>query len=90
MNINEEERRARLLKSRADRLPDIKKQFEAAQGRNFNSNFAPGGKDAALVGNKGGSKKNASQGAKNGSQGKNTPKKGAKTVKNAKNSCIII
>ncbi|MBR3386396.1 ribonuclease J [Candidatus Saccharibacteria bacterium] len=49
MNINEEERRARLLKSRAERLPDIKKQFEEAQSRNFNSNFAPGGKDAGLV-----------------------------------------
>ena len=40
MNIKEEERRARLLKSRAERLPDIKKQFEEAQKRNFNSNFA--------------------------------------------------
>ena len=46
MNLKEEERRARLLKSRAERLPDIKKQFEEMQGRNFNSNFAPGGKDA--------------------------------------------
>ena len=45
MNLKEEERRARLLKSRAERLPDIKKQFEEAQNRNFNSNFAPGGKD---------------------------------------------
>ena len=49
MNKKEEERRARLLKSRAERLPDIKKQFEEAQNRNFNSNFAPGGKDEALV-----------------------------------------
>lgn len=49
MNINEEERRARLLKSRAERLPDIKKQFEEAQKRNFNSNFKVGGKDEALV-----------------------------------------
>ena len=49
MNINEEERRARLLKSRAERLPDIKKQFEEAQKRNFNSNFQPGGKDEKLV-----------------------------------------
>lgn len=49
MNINEEERRARLLKMRAERLPDIKKQFEEAQKRNFNSNFAEGGKDANLV-----------------------------------------
>lgn len=49
MNIKEEERRARLLKSRAERLPDIKKQFEEAQKRNFNSNFQPGGKDEKLV-----------------------------------------
>ena len=49
MKINEEERRARLLKSRAERLPDIKKQFEEAQNRNFNSNFKEGGKDAELV-----------------------------------------
>ena len=39
MNLKEEERRARLLQSRAERLPDIKKQFEESQGRNFNSNF---------------------------------------------------
>ena len=49
MNIKEEERRARLLKSRAERLPDIKRQFEEAQNRNFNSNFKPGGKDEKLV-----------------------------------------
>ena len=49
MNKKEEERRARLLKSRAERLPDIKKQFEEVQNRNFNSNFAPGGKDENLV-----------------------------------------
>ena len=56
MNLKEEERRARLLKMRAERLPDIKKQFEEAQKRNFNSNFAPGGKDEALVKNKTGAK----------------------------------
>ena len=49
MNLNEEERRARLLKSRAERLPDIKKQFEMNQNRNFNSNFKAGGKDEKLV-----------------------------------------
>ena len=49
MNLKEEERRARLLKSRAERLPDIKKQFEEAQNRNFNANFGPGGKDEQLV-----------------------------------------
>ena len=52
MNLKEEERRARLLKSRAERLPDIKKQFEEAQNRNFNSNFGPGGKDEQLVNHK--------------------------------------
>ena len=66
MNIKEEERRARLLKSRAERLPDIKKQFEEAQKRNFNSNFAVGGKDEKLV------KKKAAK----------TTKKATKTVKN--------
>ena len=49
MNSKEEERRARLLKSRAERLPDIKKQFEMNQNRNFNSNFKPGGKDEKLI-----------------------------------------
>ncbi|MBR6965431.1 ribonuclease J [Candidatus Saccharibacteria bacterium] len=52
MNIKEEERRARLLRMREERLPDIKKQFEEAQKRNFNSNFAPGGKDEKLVAKK--------------------------------------
>ena len=46
MNNKEEERRARLIKMRDERLPDIKKQFEEAQKRNFNANFADGGKDA--------------------------------------------
>lgn len=42
----EAERRAKLLKSGYDRLPNIKKRFEESQGRNFNSNFKPGGKDS--------------------------------------------
>ena len=75
MNINEEERRARLLKSRAERLPDIKKQFEEAQNRDFNSNFKPGGKDAELVGRGGSKKKNASEAPKNASQSKINVKK---------------
>lgn len=45
-NKAEAERRAKLLKMRADRLPNIKKQFEENQKRNFNSNFQAGGKDA--------------------------------------------
>ncbi len=49
MNNKEAERRARLLKMRDERLPDIKKQFEESQKRNFNSNFAEGGKDAGLT-----------------------------------------
>ena len=52
MNNREAERRARLMKMRDERLPDIKKQFEESQKRNFNSNFAEGGKDAKLVGRK--------------------------------------
>ncbi len=86
MEISEEERRARLLKSRAERLPDIKKQFEEAQKRNFNANFAPGGKDAGLLGSR---KKNGSKGPKNASQGKNANGKGGKKApqaqKNGKN-----
>jgi len=78
MNIKEEERRARLLKSRAERLPDIKKQFEEAQNRNFNSNFAPGGKDEKLVAAKAKKAKNASKGLKNVPQGKKSGKKAAK------------
>ena len=78
MNLKEEERRARLLKSRAERLPDIKKQFEMAQNRNFNSNFAPGGKDAKLVGKTAKRTKNAGKGPKNGSEGKNTNAKAVK------------
>ena len=83
MNLKEEERRARLLKSRAERLPDIKKQFEEMQGRNFNSNFAPGGKDAKLVGNNPKRAKNAGKGAKNGSEGKNVNAKATKGGKKA-------
>lgn len=48
-NKQESERRARLMKMRDERLPDIKKQFEESQKRNFNANFAEGGKDAKLV-----------------------------------------
>ena len=83
MNLKEEQRRARLLKSRAERLPDIKKQFEEAQNRNFNSNFAPGGKDAKLVGNEPKSTKNAGKGVKNASGGKKASAKAAKGSKKA-------
>ncbi|MBQ3413736.1 ribonuclease J [Candidatus Saccharibacteria bacterium] len=86
MEISEDERRARLLKSRAERLPDIKKQFEEAQKRNFNANFAPGGKDAGLVAHNG---KNGSKGPKKASQSKNANGKGAKNgapgAKNGRN-----
>lgn len=52
MNKQEQDRRAHLLKMRNERLPGIKKNFEELQKRNFNSNFAPGGKDAKLVAKK--------------------------------------
>lgn len=85
-----QQRRAELLKMRDERLPDIKKQFEAAQNRNFNSNFAPGGKDAALVGN--GTKKKSGQKAKNAQKSdksakmpKNQPQKAKKQPKTQQN-----
>ena len=81
MNLTEEERRARLLKSRAERLPDIKKQFEEAQKRNFNSNFAPGGKDAKLVGGKAHGGKKGSKAVKNASKGKKGSAKASKVSK---------
>lgn len=49
MNEQEQKRRERLMQMSAERLPDIRKRFEESQKRNFNSNFAPGGKDAKLV-----------------------------------------
>ena len=69
----EAERRARLLKSRAERLPDIKKQFEENQKRNFNANFAPGGKDERLV-----------QSKKSIKTAKKTTKTAVKSVKTVK------
>ena len=81
MKLSEEERRARLLKSRAERLPDIKKQFEEAQGRNFNSNFKPGGKDADLVSSQAKTTKNGSNGAKNTPKSKKVSKKSPKSQK---------
>lgn len=78
----EAERRAKLLKSRAERLPDIKKQFEENQKRNFNANFAPGGKDEKLVRGKHAAKAAAKAGktTKKAAAGK----KGAKAQKDAK------
>ena len=81
MKLSEEERRARLLKSRAERLPDIKKQFEEAQGRNFNSNFKPGGKDAFLVCSHTKLTKNGSKGAKIAPKSKKVLKKSPKSQK---------
>lgn len=80
MNKQEEERRARLLKSRAERLPDIKKQFELAQNRNFNSNFAPGGKDAKLAGTNKAQHQKATRGPKNAPRAKKPQNKTAKTA----------
>ena len=83
MNLKEEERRARLLKMRAERLPDIKKQFEEAQKRNFNSNFAPGGKDEALVKNKTGAKVKKPTRAAHGGSATATGKNPVKATKTA-------
>jgi len=79
----EEARRAKLLKMRAERLPDIKKQFEEAQKRNFNSNFAPGGKDEKLV-KKSTAHKKADDGAKKNTKAAKTAKGGKATTKQEK------
>ena len=85
MNQKEAERRAKLMASTKERLPQIKKNFEQAQkmaasgvdkfdalqDRHFNSNFEQGGKDAHLVPKK---KKKAAQ---------PQPKSGKKSKKNA-------
>lgn len=75
-NKAEAERRAKLLKMRAERLPDIKKAFEENQKRNFNANFAPGGKDEALV-----RKKNTAKSAKPAKNAKSAPKTATKSAK---------
>ena len=72
----ENERRARLMKMRDERLPDIKKQFEEAQKRNFNSNFADGGKDAKLV--RKASAKSTSRGAEKTAKAPSQRKSGGK------------
>ncbi len=74
-NEAEAARRARLLKMREERLPDIKRQFEENQKRNFNANFAPGGKDEALV------KKTTRKASAAKAGAKSTAKKGTKTEK---------
>ena len=81
----EAERRARLLKSRAERLPDIKKQFEENQKRNFNANFAPGGKDERLVQSKK-SIKTAKKTTKTAVKSTKTVKTAAKTKKSKSES----
>ena len=111
MNITEEERRARLLKSRAERLPEIKKQFaasqqdaatpqgseashaaidqfEAVQSRNFNSNFAPGGKDANLVGSQPKKAKSSGKAPKKASQSKKPKNKAQNQPKNSKKQSV--
>lgn len=81
MNNKEEERRARLIKMRDERLPDIKKQFEEAQKRNFNANFADGGKDANLVKK---SAKTSNRGQKNQTIAKSVANKTKKAATAAK------
>ncbi len=84
-NKAEAERRAKLLKSRAERLPDIKKQFEENQKRNFNANFAPGDKDEKLVrGKRGKNAKNASNNAKSNGKAAKAGKKAKAPAEDAK------
>lgn len=63
------------MKMSAERLPDIRKRFEEAQNRNFNSNFAPGGKDAKLVKSKKSGKKTAKKQPKKQTQPAEKPLK---------------
>ena len=76
-------RRAKLLKMRAERLPDIKKQFEENQKRNFNANFAPGGKDEKLVRGKKNDRRPATKNARPAAK-KAAKKGGSKTAKATK------
>ncbi len=81
MNKQESERRARLMKMRDERLPDIKKQFEEAQKRNFNANFAEGGKDEALVRKSATRGEKATKSTKTADQsGRGSAKKGQKAT----------
>ena len=64
----EAERRAKLLQMGAKRLPNIKKQFEEKQSRNFNSNFKPDGKDAGRGRDKKGERGNVASKSAKGSR----------------------
>ena len=79
----EAERRAKLLRSRAERLPNIKKQFEENQKRNFNANFAPGGKDEKLVRRKTTTTKATTKKPATKAAAKTATKKATKTTKSA-------
>ena len=81
MNEQEQARRERLMKMSAERLPDIRKKFEESQKRNFNSNFAPGGKDAKLVHGK---KKASKPAQKSGKSAPKSKKSGKNPEKNHK------
>lgn len=85
-NKAEAERRAKLLKMRAERLPDIKKAFEENQKRNFNANFAPGGKDEKLVRRKNTTKNAAAKTVKKAATptGKKAAAKKSNTARNSK------
>ncbi|MBQ5812159.1 ribonuclease J, partial [Candidatus Saccharibacteria bacterium] len=56
-------------------------EFEAAQSRNFNSNFQPGGKDANLVASKASRSKSGSKVAKKASKSKSVSKTTKNTAK---------
>ncbi len=77
-------RRAKLLKMRNERLPDIKKAFEENQKRNFNANFAPGGKDENLVRHNKVAKASVKPATTKKTATKATTKKATKTVKTTK------
>lgn len=80
----EQERRLRLMKMREERLPDIKKQFEEAQKRDFNANFQAGGKDEQFSRSHTANRhKNGQKATQNGSK---HPKNSKNVVRNTTNS----
>lgn len=97
MNINEEERRARLLKSRAERLPDIKRRYEnggkqsASEARGgFLSGFGAQGGLQNTSGNEpqdgsGAAAQKSKNGQNGGKKAKNSPKSANQVAKKAKN-----
>lgn len=91
INSSEAQRRARLMRSRDERLPDIRKQFEQAQKRHFNANFAPGGKDENLIRRGRAGQKNSPKNRRpNRSNRKNVPKNVNTSLSDQKTRAAVV